>query len=258
MSAYTQETVLSVRHWTDSLFSFTTTRSPSFRFSNGQFTMMGLETDGGRPVVRAYSMASPNYEDTLEFFSIKVPDGPLTSRLQHIKESDRILVSKKPTGTLVVDNLLPGRFLYLLSTGTGLAPFMSIVRDPETYERYEKVVLVHGCRQVAELAYGERITSQLPRDELIGDYVREKLIYYPTVTREPYHNRGRVTDLITSGQLFRDVGLPALDAEQDRAMLCGSPQMLKDMRIVLEDSGFIEGSVSEPGTFVVEKAFVER
>lgn len=258
MSAYTQETVLSVRHWTDSLFSFTTTRSPSFRFSNGQFTMMGLETDGGRPVVRAYSMASPNYEDTLEFFSIKVPDGPLTSRLQHIKASDRILVSKKPTGTLVVDNLLPGRFLYLLSTGTGLAPFMSIIRDPETYERFEKVVLVHGCRQVAELAYGERITSQLPRDELIGDYVREKLIYYPTVTREPYHNRGRVTDLITSGQLFRDVGLPSLDAEQDRAMLCGSPQMLKDMRTVLEERGFVEGSVSEPGTFVVEKAFVER
>src|SRR5262245_29778832 len=258
MSAYTQETVLSVRHWTDSLFSFTTTRSPSFRFSNGQFTMMGLETDGGRPLVRAYSMASPNYEDTLEFFSIKVPDGPLTSRLQHIKQSDRILVSKKPTGTLVVDNLLPGRFLYLLSTGTGLAPFMSIIRDPETYERYEKVVLVHGCRQVAELAYGERITADLPRDELIGEYVREKLIYYPTVTREPFHNRGRVTDLITSGQLFRDVGLAPLDAAQDRAMLCGSPQMLKDMREVLDECGFIEGSVSEPGTFVVEKAFVER
>jgi ferredoxin/flavodoxin---NADP+ reductase len=258
MSAYTQETVLSVRHWTDSLFSFTTTRSPSFRFSNGQFTMMGLETDGGRPLVRAYSMASPNYEDTLEFFSIKVPDGPLTSRLQHIKQSDRILVSKKPTGTLVVDNLLPGRFLYLLSTGTGLAPFMSIIRDPDTYERYEKVVLVHGCRQVAELAYGERITADLPRDELIGEYVREKLIYYPTVTREPFHNRGRITDLITSGQLFRDVDLPSLETEQDRVMLCGSPQMLKDMRIVLEERGFIEGSVSEPGTFVVEKAFVER
>jgi ferredoxin/flavodoxin---NADP+ reductase len=258
MSAYTQETVLSVRHWTDSLFSFTTTRSPSFRFSNGQFTMMGLETDGGRPLVRAYSMASPNYEDTLEFFSIKVPDGPLTSRLQHIKQSDRILVSKKPTGTLVVDNLLPGRILYLLSTGTGLAPFMSIIRDPETYERYEKIVLVHGCRQVAELAYGERITADLPRDELIGEYVRDKLVYYPTVTREPFHNRGRVTDLITSGQLFRDVGLPSLDAAQDRAMLCGSPQMLKDMRAVLDERGFIEGSVSEPGTFVVEKAFVER
>jgi ferredoxin--NADP+ reductase len=258
MSAYTQETVLSVRHWTDSLFSFTTTRSPSFRFSNGQFTMMGLETDGGRPLVRAYSMASPNYEDTLEFFSIKVPDGPLTSRLQHIKQSDRILVSKKPTGTLVVDNLLPGRFLYLLSTGTGLAPFMSIIRDPDTYERYEKVVLVHGCRQIAELAYGERITADLPRDELIGEYVRDKLIYYPTVTREPFHHRGRITDLITSGQLFRDVGLASLEAEQDRVMLCGSPQMLKDMRIVLEERGFIEGSVSEPGTFVVEKAFVER
>jgi ferredoxin--NADP+ reductase len=258
MSAYTQETVLSVRHWTDSLFSFTTTRSPSFRFSNGQFTMMGIETDGGRPLVRAYSMASPNYEDTLEFFSIKVQDGPLTSRLQHIKQSDRILVSKKPTGTLVVDNLLPGRFLYLLSTGTGLAPFMSIIRDPETYERFEKVVLVHGCRQVAELAYGERITADLPRDELIGDYVRDKLIYYPTVTREPFHNRGRVTDLVTSGQLFSDIGLPSLDVAQDRAMLCGSPQMLKDMREVLEERGFIEGSVSEPGTFVVEKAFVER
>jgi ferredoxin--NADP+ reductase len=258
MSAYTQETVLSVRHWTDSLFSFTTTRSPSFRFSNGQFTMMGLETEAGRPLVRAYSMASPNYEDTLEFFSIKVPDGPLTSRLQHIKQSDRILVSKKPTGTLVVDNLLPGRFLYLLSTGTGLAPFMSIIRDPDTYERYEKVVLVHGCRQVAELAYGERITADLPRDELIGEYVREKLVYYPTVTREPFHNRGRITDLITSGQLFSDVGLAPLEADQDRVMLCGSPQMLKDMRIVLEERGFIEGSVSEPGTFVVEKAFVER
>ena len=258
MSAYTQETVLSVRHWTDSLFSFTTTRNPSFRFSNGQFTMMGIETDGGRPLVRAYSMASPNYEDKLEFFSIKVQDGPLTSRLQHIKESDRILVSKKPTGTLVVDNLLPGRFLYLLSTGTGLAPFMSIIRDPDTYERFEKIVLVHGCRQVAELAYGERITADLPRDELIGEYVRDKLIYYPTVTREPFHNRGRITDLVTSGQLFRDVGLPPLDAAQDRAMLCGSPQMLKDMRAVLDERGFIEGSVSEPGTFVVEKAFVER
>jgi ferredoxin--NADP+ reductase len=258
MSAYTQETVLSVRHWTDSLFSFTTTRSPSFRFSNGQFTMMGIETDGGRPLVRAYSMASPNYDDKLEFFSIKVQDGPLTSRLQHIKESDRILVSKKPTGTLVVDNLLPGRFLYLLSTGTGLAPFMSIIRDPDTYERFEKVVLLHGCRQVAELAYGERIIAELPRDELIGEYVRDKLIYYPTVTREPFHNRGRITDLVTSGQLFRDGGLPSLDAAQYRSMLCGSPQMLKDMRAVLDERGFIEGSVSEPGTFVVEKAFVER
>ena len=258
MSAFNEETVLSVRHWTDSLFSFTTTRSPSFRFSNGQFTMMGLETDGGRPLVRAYSMASPNYEDTLEFFSIKVPDGPLTSRLQHIKLSDRILVSKKPTGTLVVDNLLPGRFLYLLSTGTGLAPFMSIIRDPETYERYEKVVLVHGCRQIAELAYGERITADLPRDELIGEYVREKLIYYPTVTREPFRHTGRITALIRSGQLFEDIGLPELDRENDRVMLCGSPHMLSDVRAVLAERSFNEGNHSAPGHFVIEKAFVER
>src|SRR6476646_4888220 len=202
MSNFNQESVLSVHHWTDTLFSFTTTRNPSFRFRNGEFTMIGLKV-GEKPLLRAYSVASANYEDTLEFFSIKVPDGPLTSRLQHIKQSDRILVSKKPTGTLVVDNLLPGRFLYLLSTGTGLAPFMNIIRDPDTYERYENVVLVHGCRQIAELAYGERIIADLPRAELIGEYVREKLIYYPTVTREPFHHRGRITDLITSGQLFR-------------------------------------------------------
>jgi len=257
MSAYTTEAVLSVRHWTDSLFSFTTTRSPSFRFSNGQFIMLGLETEG-RPVVRAYSMASPNYEDQLEFFSIKVPDGPLTSRLQHIKADDRILVGRKPTGTLVIDNLLPGRVLYLLSTGTGLAPFMSIVRDPETYERFDKVVLVHGCRQIAELAYGEGIAKELPRHELVGEMVRTKLVYYPTVTREPFRNRGRITDLITSGQLCRDIGVAPIDAAHDRVMLCGSPQMLGDMRQVVEELGFEEGSSSAPGTFVVEKAFVER
>jgi ferredoxin--NADP+ reductase len=257
MSAYTTEMVLSVRHWTDTLFSFTTSRSPSFRFANGQFTMMGLETEG-RPLVRAYSMVSPNYADHLEFLSIKVPDGPLTSRLQHIKETDSILVSRKPTGTLIIDNLLPGRVLYLLSTGTGLAPFMSIIRDPETYERFETIVLVHGCRQIAELAYGERITGELPNDELIGELVRTKLTYYPTVTREPFRNRGRITDLITSGQLFKDLGLASLDPSRDRAMLCGSPQMNKELRAVLEGIGLKEGSMSEPGQFVVEKAFVER
>lgn len=256
MSAYTTETVLSVRHWTDSLFSFTTTRSPSFRFISGQFTMMGLEM-AGRPLVRAYSLVSTIYEDTLEFLSIKVPDGPLTSRLQHIKEADHVLVSRKPTGTLVIHNLLPGRTLYLLATGTGLAPFMSIIRDPETYERFEKVVLVHGCRQVAELAYGERIVD-LPKDELIGEYATRQLVYYPTVTREPFQNRGRITDLITSGQMSRDLGLPQLDAEVDRAMLCGSPQMLADMRPILEGLHFNEGSNNEPGQFVVEKAFVEK
>lgn len=256
MSAFTTETVLSVRHWTDSLFSFTTTRSPSFRFTSGQFTMMGLEM-AGRPLVRAYSLVSTIYEDTLEFLSIKVPDGPLTSRLQHIRETDHVLVSRKPTGTLVIHNLLPGRTLYLLATGTGLAPFMSIIRDPETYERFEKVVLVHGCRQVAELAYGERIVD-LPKDELIGEHAASQLVYYPTVTREPFQNRGRITDLVASGQLFRDLGLAPIDAEHDRAMLCGSPQMLADMRPILEGLNFTEGSNSHPGQFVVEKAFVEK
>jgi ferredoxin--NADP+ reductase len=258
MSNFTEETVTSVRHWTDTLFSFTATRSPSFRFQNGQFTMMGLMQENGRPLVRAYSLVSTSYEDELEFFSIKVPDGPLTSRLQHIRSGDRILVSKKPTGTLVVDNLLAGRNLYLLSSGTGLAPFMSIVRDPETYGRFEKVVLVHGCRQVAELAYGERITKDMPDDEYIGELVRAQLIYFPTVTREPFRNRGRITDLITSGQLFQDIGLPVLDPACDRVMLCGSPQMLADVTDLLETRGFTEGSSGKPAEYVIEKAFAER
>lgn len=257
MSNYTHETVLEVRHWTDTLFSFKTTRNPAFRFVNGQFTMMGLEVEG-RPLVRAYSLVNANYDEELEFFSIKVPDGPLTSRLQHIKEGDRILVSKKPVGTLVLDSLLPGRNLYLLATGTGLAPFMSIIRDPETYDRFEKVVLVHGCRQVAELAYGERITKDLPACELIGEMVAEKLVYYPTVTREPFRNKGRVTDLITSGQIFDDIGLPMLAAAHDRVMLCGNPQLLVDMRAILAERGFAEGSSGEPAHFVIEKAFVEK
>jgi ferredoxin--NADP+ reductase len=219
--------------------------------------MMGLEVEG-KPLLRAYSMVSTNYEEELEFFSIKVPDGPLTSRLQHIREGDRILVGKKPVGTLVLDNLLDGRNLYLLSTGTGLAPFMSIIRDPETYEKCERVVLVHGCRQIAELAYGEQITQALPKHEYLGELIQEKLIYYPTVTREPFHNRGRVTDLVTSGQLFSDIGLPVFDPEHDRAMLCGSPQMLGDMKQILEDRGFVEGSSGKPASYVIEKAFVEK
>jgi ferredoxin/flavodoxin---NADP+ reductase len=257
MSNFTEETVLSVRHWTDDLFSFTATRNPSFRFVNGQFTMMGLEVEG-KPLLRAYSLVSTNYDEELEFFSIKVPDGPLTSRLQHIREGDRILVGKKPTGTLVHDNLLPGRALYLLSTGTGLAPFMSIIRDLDTYEKFDKIVLVHGCRQIAELAYGEKITQALPKDEYLGELIRDRLVYYPTVTREPFRNRGRVTDLITSGQLFEDIGMPALDPAEDRAMLCGSPQMLDDMKVILLDQGFVEGSSGKPGSFVIEKAFVEK
>lgn len=257
MSSLNQETVLSVRHWTDNLFSFTATRDPGFRFTSGQFTMIGLEVDG-RPLLRAYSMASANHEETLEFFSIKVPDGPLTSRLQRISEGDRILVSRKATGTLVQDNLMPGENLYLLSTGTGLAPFASIIKDPETFERFERVVLVHGCRQVAELAYGEEVVREVTTHEYLGELARERLIYYPTVTREPFQNRGRLTDLIATGKLFKDIGLGPLDVAKDRLMLCGSPAMLADLRTILEASGFVEGSHAEAGHYVIEKAFVER
>ncbi|MBN9082089.1 MAG: ferredoxin--NADP(+) reductase [Rhizobiales bacterium 62-17] len=257
MSAFNKEQVLSVRHWTDTLFSFTTTRDPGFRFLNGQFTMMGLEVEG-RPLLRAYSMASANYEENLEFFSIKVPDGPLTSRLQKIKEGDIILVGRKATGTLVTDNLHPGKRLLLLSTGTGLAPFASLIKDPEIYDQYEKVVLVHGCRLVSELTYGEQLVQRAREDEVLSEFVNDKLIYYPTVTREPFQNRGRVTDLIESGKLFDDIGLPHLDRETDRVMLCGNPSMLEDLRRLFEERGFDEGNHSEPGHFVIEKAFVER
>ena len=257
MSNFNQESVLSVHHWTDTLFSFTTTRDPSFRFRNGEFTMIGLKV-GEKPLLRAYSVASANYEDQLEFFSIKVPDGPLTSRLQHLKQGDEIIVSRKATGTLVIDNLQDGRNLYLIGTGTGLAPFLSVIKDPETYERFEKVVLLHGCRRVKELAYGEMITERLPNDELIGEYIRNQLVYYPTVTRDPFRNRGRITDLITSEQLFNDIHQPPLDIETDRIMMCGSPGMLEELRGMFEARGFLEGSHSEPGHFVIEKAFVER
>jgi ferredoxin/flavodoxin---NADP+ reductase len=257
MSSFNQESVLSVHHWTDTLFSFRTTRSPTFRFRNGEFTMIGLKV-GEKPLLRAYSVASANHEDTLEFFSIKVPDGPLTSRLQHLKEGDEIIVSRKATGTLVIDNLEEGRNLYLVGTGTGLAPFLSVIKDPETYERFEKVVLLHGCRHVRELAYGEMITEQLPNDELLGEYIRNQLIYYPTVTRDPFRNRGRITDLITSGKLFRELSVPTLDRTQDRVMLCGSPGMLRDLKGMLEQRGFNEGNTSTPGDFVIERAFVEQ
>lgn len=257
MASVGTERVLSVHHWNDTLFSFTTTRDQSLRFENGQFVMIGMEVDG-KPLMRAYSIASANYDDHLEFLSIKVPDGPLTSRLQHLKEGDPIIVGRKATGTLVLDNLMHGRNLYLLGTGTGLAPFLSLIRDPETYERFEKVILLHGCRQVAELAYGELITRDLPQDEYLGEEVRQKLIYYPTVTREPFRNRGRITDLITTKKLFNDIGLPPLDTENDRLMLCGSPQMIRDLKNILEERGFIEGNHGEPGHFVIEKAFVER
>src|SRR6201995_4283769 len=241
MSNFNQESVLSVHHWTDTLFSFTTTRDPSFRFRNGEFTMIGLKV-GERPLLRAYSVASANYEDRLEFFSIKVPDGPLTSRLQHLREGDEIIVSSKPTCTVVLDNLEDGRNLYLIGTGTGLAPCLSVIKDPETYERFEKIVLLHGCRHVRELAYGETITKKLPNDELIGELVRNQLIYYTTVTRDPFRNRGRITDLINSGKLFRDAGLPPLAPEHDRVMICGSPALVHDTRALLSDRDFVEGN----------------
>ena len=257
MSAFHREKVLAVRHWTDTLFSFTATRNSGFRFLNGQFAMIGLEVDG-RPLMRAYSMASANHEEQLEFFSIKVADGPLTSRLQRIQEGDTILVGRKATGTLIADNLIPGKRLLLLSTGTGLAPFASLIKDPEVYDRYETIVLVHGCRQVSELAYGEELVARLRDDELFGPLLSEKLLYYPTVTREPFRNRGRITDLITSEQLFADIGQPPLDIETDRIMMCGSPGMLDELRQLFETRGLLEGNNSAPGHFVIEKAFVER
>ena len=258
MSSLLKETVLDVHHWTDSLFSFTTTRSPGFRFRNGHFTMMGLEQPGGRPLLRAYSITSANYEENLEFFSIKVPDGPLTSKLQHIKPGDQVLVNSKSTGTLVTDNLLPGKNLWLISTGTGLAPFISIIKDPEVYEKYERVILTHGVRFVDELAYQELIKSHLPDNEYFGETVRDKLLYYPTVTRESYVNEGRLTDALASGKLARDLGLSAVSPETDRFMICGSPSMLKDTCKILDQMGFAETRNGAIGHYVIERAFVEQ
>ncbi|MFM1907711.1 MAG: hypothetical protein RLZZ591_1388 [Pseudomonadota bacterium] len=257
MSAFLEARVLSVHHWTDKLFSFTTTRDPALRFSNGHFTMIGLRTEG-KPILRAYSIASANYEEHMEFLSIKVPDGPLTSRLQHLKVGDSIIVGKKPTGTLLIDYLLPGKNLYLLSTGTGLAPFMSIVRDPATYEKFERVVLVHGVREVHELAYRDYLTQELPAHEFLGEMVTQQLSYYPTVTREAFVNQGRVTTLLENGKIQQDLGLPPLDPVQDRVMICGSPEMLRDLKHMMETRGFKEGNTTTPGDFVIERAFAEQ
>jgi ferredoxin--NADP+ reductase len=256
MSAFFEERVLSVHHWTDTLFSFTCTRDPSFRFKSGQFTMIGLRVDG-RPLLRAYSMVSGHWEEHLEYLSIKVQDGPLTSRLQHIKVGDTVLIGRKPVGTLLPETLLPGRNLYMVATGTGLAPFMSLIRDPEAYETFDRVVLVHGCRQVAELAYQD-VISGLPQHELLGELAAGKLLYYPTVTREAFTHQGRVTDLIFSGQLPAELGLAPIDREHDRIMLCGSPGLLADYNAWFEANGWIEGSSSASGQYVIEKAFVEK
>ena len=246
MSKFLEERVLSVHHWTDSLFSFRTTRDPSFRFRSGEFTMIGIPIDG-KPLLRAYSVASAHYADELEFFSIKVQNGPLTSHLQHLKEGDHVMVSRKPTGTLVLDNLAPGKHLFLHGTGTGLAPFLSLIRDPETYERFEKVIVVHGVRYAKDLAYGKFIEKVLPSDEFLGELVSEQLIYYPTVTREPFRHEGRITALMESGKLFSDIGLPPMSLENDRFMLCGSPAMLADVRGLLDGRGWTEGNHGEQG-----------
>jgi ferredoxin--NADP+ reductase len=257
-AAFIRETVLDVRHWTRDYFSFTTSRDDGFRFDNGQFVMIGLEV-AGRPLLRAYSIASANWEEQLEFFSIKVPNGPLTSRLQHIRAGDDILLSRKPTGTLLVSDLLPGRNLYLLGTGTGLAPFLAVVKDPETYERFDRVVLTHGVRRVQDLAYADYIRRELPQHEFLGSQIARQLLYYPAVTREAFEHRGRLTTLLEDGSMVRDLGLSPIDAAHDRFMVCGSPAMLADFRRILDARGFRPSpKIGTAGHYVFERAFVEK
>ena len=255
--AFFVETVTWVQHWTESLFSFRTTRDPSLRFSSGQFVLVGLTKEDGKPLVRAYSIASPAWHDELEFYSIKVADGPLTSRLQNIKVGDEVLIGRKSTGTLVLDGLKPGKRLYMLGTGTGLAPWLSLARDPDVYERFDDVIVTHTVRQVADLNYRELLSQELPNDEILGELVAGKLRYYPTVTREPFVTQGRITDLIASGKLFDDLGVPPFDPAVDRVMLCGGPSVLADLKQQMVDFGYEEGSIASPGDFVLERAFVE-
>jgi ferredoxin--NADP+ reductase len=250
------ESVTAVTHWTDSLFSFRTTRSATFRFRSGEFAMIGLNTDSGKPLLRAYSMASPSWEEELEFFSIKVENGPLTSRLQKIKPGDEILVGRKPTGTLITDSLTPGKRLYLLSTGTGFAPFASIIRDMETYEKFEQVVVTHTCRQVAELGYSQKVVSETLNHEFLGDIVKGKLTYYDSITREEYPRKGRITNLIQDGTLFKDLGFESFNPETDRVMICGSNEMNLQIKAHLDEIGFKQGANNAPAQYVIEKAFV--
>ena len=255
-------TVTAVHHWNDTLFSFKTTREPSFRFESGQFVMIGLEVDG-RPLMRAYSIASPHYDEELEFFSIKVPDGALTSRLQNINVGDPVMLTVRPAGTLVPGYLIPGKHLYLLSTGTGLAPFMSIIRDPFIYDSFDKIILVHGTRWRSELAYQNEIEQVLPDNPYFGEEVRAKLIYYPTVTREDYvrngvPHQGRITDLLDSGKLLQDIGMPALNPEHDRFMLCGNDAMLQQLMAMLDQRGFVKANSRTMGHYVIEQAFIEK
>ncbi|SMX34704.1 ferredoxin--NADP reductase [Actibacterium lipolyticum] len=253
--------VTSVKHWTDRLFSFRVARPQSLRFRSGEFVMIGLMGDPDangkqKPLLRAYSIASPSWDEELEFYSIKVQDGPLTSKLQHIQPGDEIILRPKPVGTLVLDALLPGKRLWLFATGTGIAPFASLMRDPDTYERYDEVIMMHTCRDVAELDYGRELVESLPNDPLIGELVGDKLKYYPTTTREESPFMGRITDNLRSGKVFTDLGLPAMDPAVDRGMVCGSLDFNKDIMEILEGFGLNEGANSEPAEYVVEKAFV--
>jgi ferredoxin--NADP+ reductase len=255
MAAVSEQTVTSVKHYTDRLFSFRVTRPQAFRFRSGEFVMLGLTVDG-KPLLRAYSVASPSWDEGLEFFSIKVPDGPLTSRLEKIEPGDSVLLGTKAVGTLVLDALTPGKRLYLLSTGTGIAPFASIIRDPETYERYEQVILTHTCREVAELEYGRELVDAVRADPLVGEFAAGKLVYYPSVTREAFERPGRITQLIDEGVIFKDLGVPPLSPEEDRVMICGSLEMIEDCKIRCERAGLTEGSNARPAQYVVEKSFV--
>ncbi len=250
------QTVTEVKHWTDRLFSFRVSRPQSLRFRSGEFVMIGLLKDDGRPLLRAYSIASPAWDEELEFYSIKVQDGPLTSRLQHIKPGDQIILRPKPVGTLVHDALLPGKRLWFFSTGTGIAPFASLIREPQTYEDYEQIILTHTCRDVADLEYGRLLVKSLKDDPLIGELVGDKLTYYPTTTREPSAKTGRITDLLTSKDVFKDLEIQAMHPDTDRAMVCGSLGLNTDMKAILESYGLREGANSDPAEYVVEKAFV--
>jgi len=251
------QTVTEVVHWTDTLFSFRVSRPQSLRFRSGEFVMIGLLKDDGKPLLRAYSIASPSWDDTLEFYSIKVPDGPLTSRLQKIQPGDEIILRPKPVGTLVLDALLTGKRLWMICTGTGVAPFASLLRDPETWESYDQVILAHTCRTKAELAYGAQIIDALPNDPLIGELVGDKLTYYPTTTRETSAIEGRISDHIRNGTVFKALGQSGWNAEQDRVMVCGNLSLNKDIMSLCESHGLSEGANSEPKHFVVEKAFID-
>ncbi len=257
-NAPTEEKVLSVQHYNDRLFAFSITRPSSFRFRTGEFVMIGLPKteEQKRPLLRAYSIASPAWDDKLEFYSIKVPDGPLTSRLQKIEIGDTVLLSRKPVGTLVLDALLPGKRLWMLSTGTGIAPFASLIRDPETYERYDEVILVQGCRERDELSYGQALVDDLVNDPLVGEMVEGKLRLITTLTRQDHALTGRITTLIESGKLFEVAGTKPFNPETDRVMICGSMDMINDTKAVVETFGLGEGSNSKPAQFVVEKSFV--